>query len=175
VKNQRKIQLIDIEVDKLANSIENSISGDVFDTEVFQLFAKDGKQINKVDWQFKWKEQIKFPGRETYKLVIKDNPKIIQGLISLSDQGDHIYMHLIESTKFNKGKSKVYTGVPGNLVAFACKLSYDKGYEGYLAFDAKTALVKHYQETLYATHFRGTKMIIESPAAQKLINRYFKK
>ena len=84
-------------------------------------------------------------------------------------------MHLIESAKFNKGKSKVYTGVPGNLVAFACKLSCDKGYEGYLAFDAKTALVKHYQETLYATHFRGTKMIIESPAAQKLINRYFNK
>jgi hypothetical protein len=84
-------------------------------------------------------------------------------------------MHLIESAKFNKGKSKLYTGVPGNLVAFACKLSYDMGYEGYLAFDAKTVLVKHYQETLYATHFRGTKMIIDTPAAQKLINRYFKK
>lgn len=175
MKNQQKIQLVDIEIDKLTNSIENSISGDVFDTEIFQLFANDRKQIHKADWQFKWQEQIKFSGRETYKLVVKDNPKIIQGLISLSDQGDHIYMHLIESAKFNKGKSKLYTGVPGNLVAFACKLSYDKGYEGYLAFDAKTVLVKHYQETLYATHFRGTKMIIETTAAQKLINRYFKK
>lgn len=175
MKKQRKIQLVDVEIDKLTNSIENSVSGDVFDTGIFQLFAKDSKQIKQADWQFKWQEQFQFPGRETYKLVIKDNPKIIQGLISLSDQGDHIYMHLIESAKFNKGKLKVYTGVPGNLVAFACKLSYDKGYEGYLAFDAKTALVKHYQETLYATHFRGTKMIIESRAAQKLINRYFNK
>jgi hypothetical protein len=51
-------------------------------------------------------------------------------------------MHLIESAKFNKGKNKIYIGVPGNLVAFACKLSFDKGYDGYLAFDAKTVLVK---------------------------------
>jgi hypothetical protein len=167
--------LIDVEIDKLTNSIENAVSGDVFDTEIFQLFAKDNNLINKADWQFKWQEQVKLNDRETYKLVIRDNPKIIQGLMSLSDRNDHIYMHLIESAKFNKGKAKIYAGVPGNLVAFACKLSFDKGYEGYLAFDAKTVLVKHYQETLFATHFRGTKMMIETPAANRLINQYFKK
>ena len=167
--------LVDIEIDKLTNSIENTVSGDIFDTDVYQLFNNDGKQIIKTDWQFKWPEQIKLKDRKTYKLVIKDNPKIIQGLISLSDQGDHIYMHLIESAKFNKGKQKIYTGVPGNLVAFACKCSFEKGYEGYLAFDAKTVLVKHYQETLYATHFKGTKMMIETPAAERLISQYFKK
>lgn len=84
-------------------------------------------------------------------------------------------MHLIESAKFNKGKQKIYTGVPGNLVAFACRRSFEKGYDGYLAFDAKTVLIKHYQQTLYATHFRGTKMMIETHAAIRLINQYFKK
>lgn len=167
--------LVDIEIDKLTNSIENTVSGDVFDTEIFQLSSKDIRQINKADWQFNWQEQLKLNDRETYKLVIKNNPNIIQGLISLSNLGDHIYMHLIESAKFNKGKTKIYTGVPGNLVAFACKLSFDKGYDGYLAFDAKTILVRHYQKTLYATHFKGTKMIIETPAANRLINQYFKK
>lgn len=173
MQKQKKI-LVDIEIDKLTNSIENAVSGDIFDTEVFQLFSKDTKQINKADWQFKWQEQLKLADRKTYKLVIKDNPKIIQGLISLTEQSDHIYMHLIESAKFNKGKTKIYAGVPGNLVAFACKLSFNKGYDGYLAFDAKTALVKHYEETLFATHFRGTKMMIETPAAIRLINQYFK-
>ncbi|MCX6222575.1 MAG: hypothetical protein NTZ69_16525 [Bacteroidia bacterium] len=170
-----KTILVDIEIDKLTNSIENTVSGDVFDTDIFQLSSKDIRQINKTVWQFNWQEQLKLNDRETYKLVIRNNPKIIQGLISLSDLGDHIYMHLIESAKFNKGKTKIYTGVPGNLVAFACKLSFDKGYDGYLAFDAKTILVRHYQETLYATHFKGTKMIIETPAANRLINQYFKK
>ena len=167
--------LVDIEIDKLSNSIENSVSGDVFDTEVIHLSAGDSKQINKANWQFKWQDQLKLTDRNTYKLVIKNNPKIIQGLISISDQGDHVYMHLIESARFNRGKTKIYTGVPGNLVAFACKLSFEKGYDGYLAFDAKTGLVKHYQETLYATHFKGTKMIIETTAANRLINKYFNK
>ncbi len=174
MKKKKEI-LVDIEIDKLTNSIENVVSGDVFDTDIFQLFAKDSKHLNKDDWQFKWQEQFKLSNRKIYKLVIKDNPQIIQGLISLSYQGDHIYMHLIESAKFNKGKRKIYAGVPGNLVAFACKLSFEIGYEGYLAFDAKTVLIKHYQETLFATHFKGTKMMIETPAANRLIDQYFNK
>ena len=173
--NRQQRILVDIEIDKLTNSIENRISGDLFDTEIFRLVGRDSKQIIKTDWLFNWHEQIKFSDRETYKLTIKNNSKIIQGLVSLSDRGDHIYMHLIESSKFNKGKNKIYVGVPGNLVAFACKLSFEKGYEGYLAFDAKTVLVKHYQETLYATHFKGTKMLIETPASIRLIDQYFKK
>ena len=83
-------------------------------------------------------------------------------------------MHLIESAKFNKGKNKVYIGVPGNLVAYACKLSVDKGYEGFLAFDAKSILIKHYEQSLHATHFRGPRMFIESSAALRLISQYFK-
>jgi hypothetical protein len=71
------------------------------------------------------------------------NPSIIQGLVSIENKQDHIFMHLIESAKFNKGKTKVYYGVPGNLVAFVCKVSVNKGYEGFLAFDAKSALIKH--------------------------------
>lgn len=144
-------------IDKLTNSIENIVSGDIFDTDIFQLLGNDTKQINKAEWQFKWQEQLKLTGRETYKLVIKDNPKIIQGLISLTDQGDHIYMHLIESAKFNKGKTKIYTGVPGNLVAFACKLSFDKGYDGYLAFDAKTTLNKTLPGNTFCNSFSWNK------------------
>jgi len=79
-------------------------------------------------------------------------------------------MHLIESAKFNKGKQKIYSGVRGNLVAFACKLAFKNVYDGYLAFDAKTVLIKHYQETLFGTHFKGTKMMIETPAASRLIS-----
>ena len=172
---QQKKVLVDIEIDTLTNSIENTVSGDIFDTAIIQLSVKDGSKINKVEWRFDWKGQLKLTDRVTFKLIIEHNPNITQGLISLSDRGDHIYMHLIESANFNKGRQKIYTGVPGNLVAFACKLSFEKGYEGYLAFDAKTVLVKHYEETLYATHFKGTKMMIETPAALRLINQYFKK
>ena len=172
---KREKTYIDIEIDKLTNSIENTISGDVFDTDAIRLTINDKKQIKKTEWLFDWQGQLKLENRNVYKLIIENNPDIIQGLVSFSDEGDHIYMHLIESAKFNKGKHKVYAGVPGNLVAFVCKLAFDMGYDGYLAFDAKTVLIKHYEETLHATHFKGTKMLIETPAAARLMNQYFKK
>jgi len=173
VKKQKNLGL-DFEIDKLTNSIENTQTGEVFDTEIMRLTDKDIKQIKKADWQFDWSKELKDKSKEVYKLTTVNNPTIIQGLLSIEDKQDHIFMHLIESAKFNKGKNKVYFGVPGNLVAYACKVSVNKGYEGFLAFDAKSTLIKHYQETLYATHFRGLRMFIETSSALKLISQYFK-
>ncbi len=82
-------------------------------------------------------------------------------------------MHLIESAPFSIGKQKTYYGVPGNLVTYACKLSFQRGHEGYVSFTAKTKLIDHYIETLGAFHFGGHLMIITTPAALTLINKYF--
>ncbi len=161
-------------IDKLTNSIENTLTGEVFDTEIVRLIGTDAKQIRKKDWQFDWLQELKDKTKEIYKLTTVNNPTIIQGLVSIEDNQDHVFMHLIESAKFNKGKGKVYFGVPGNLVAYACKISIDKGFDGFLAFDAKSALIKHYQESLHATHFRGLRMFVEPSAAIKLISQYFK-
>lgn len=95
-------------------------------------------------------------------------------MVSIEDKQDHIFMHLIESAKFNVGKNKVYVGVPANLIAFVCKVSFDNGHEGFVAFDAKTSLIKHYEESLHATHFRGLRMFIDTGAALRLITHYFK-
>ncbi|MCX6183187.1 MAG: hypothetical protein NT150_14835 [Bacteroidetes bacterium] len=171
----RKKSYIDIEIGKLTNSIENVFSGDSFDTEIIRMSKGSIKKLSKKDWLFDWQQEFKDPTRIIYKLVIEGNENVIQGLVSLSFESDHVFMHLIESAKFNKGRNKVYEGVPGNLVAFACKCSIEKGHEGYVTFDAKTALIKHYQETLFATHFKGTKMIIDTLAAERLIKQYFKK
>jgi hypothetical protein len=169
-----KTNPLDFVIDKLTNSIENTSTGEVFDTVVVRLIEKDLRMIRKLDWQFDWRNEIKDHTKEVYKLTTENNPTIIQGLISIEDKQDHIFMHLIESSKFNKGRDKMYFGIPGNLVAYACKVSVDKGYQGFLAFDAKSALIKHYQETLHATHFRGLRMFIETFAALRLISQYFK-
>jgi len=165
---------LDFVIDKLTNSIENTSTGEVFDTSVVLLTVKDVRLIIKSDWLFDWHKELKDNTKMVYKLTTVNNPKIIQGLLSIEDKQDHIFMHLLESSKFNKGKNKVYLGVPGNLVAFACKVSVEMGYQGFLAFDAKTSLIKHYQETLQATHFRGLRMFIETNAALVLIRKYFK-
>jgi len=82
-------------------------------------------------------------------------------------------MSLIESAKFNKGKNKIYLGVPGNLVAFACKTSFERGFNGYVAFIAKTQLIEHYIKTLGAIHVGNGLMILQEQPSQALVNKYF--
>ena len=165
---------LDFIIDKLTNSIENVITGDSFATEISELTRTDLKFISKKNgWLFNWQDEFKEPAREVYKLNITGNSNIVQGLISLEVKTDHVYIHLIESAPFNKSKTKVYSGVPGNLVAFACKLSFQRGHEGNVAFLSKTQLVEHYKKSLGAFHFGGRVMIIETNAALKLINKYF--
>lgn len=166
---------LDFEIDKLTNSIQNVITEDSFPTDVLPVTKEDLKIIAKrTGWQFDWKDEFKQPEREIYKLTIVNNITIIQGLVSLEAKSDHIYMHLLESAPFNKGKEKVYVGVPGNLVAFACRLSLRRGFDGYVSFQSKTQLIDHYVKNLGAIHIGGRRMIIETQAALKLIDKYFK-
>ena len=72
---QKKNELVDIEIDKLTNSIENTVSGDIFDTAIIQLSVKDGSRINKTEWRFNWKEQLKLTDRGIYKLCYRTQPK----------------------------------------------------------------------------------------------------
>ncbi len=165
----------DFVIDKLTNSIENTISGDSFATIVSLLTNSDLKTVTKKKgWLFNWRHEFKQPGREVYKLTTAENLSVIQGLISLEMKLDHIYMHLMESAPFNKGKNKLYAGVPGNLVAFACRLSFQRGFEGNVSFVSKSQLVNHYVETLGAYHAGGRLMIIGTSAALKLMEKYFK-
>jgi len=105
-----KNRLLDFKIDKLTNSIENISTGEVFDTVVIRLTSKDLILIQKFEWQFDWSKELKDKTKEVYKLTTVNNPNIIQGLLSIEDKQDHIFMHLIESSKFNKGKEKVYIG-----------------------------------------------------------------
>jgi hypothetical protein len=165
---------LDVEIDKLTNSIVNTISGDSFPTDVHPVATSELKNITKVKgWLFNWSNENKLKDRQVYKLTIRNNPEIIQGLLSISDYGDHYYLHLIESAPYNLGKNKLYEGVPGNLFAFTCKVSWDNGYQGFVSFTSKTKLIEHYEKTLGATHVGGHKMIIFPHEALKLIKKYF--
>ena len=142
MKKQQHHEL-DFEIDKLTNSIENVITGDSFATDITLITKADLKTTTKKNgWQFDWKLEFKQPERDVYKLTIVNNQTIIQGLLSVEVKADHVYMHLVESAPFNKGKTKVYAGVPGNLVAFACKLSFQRGHEGNISFISKTLIEK---------------------------------
>jgi hypothetical protein len=74
VKKQQELGL-DFEIDKLTNSIENTQTGEVFDTEIVRLTNKNAKEIKKADWQFNWSEELKDTSKEVYKLTTVNNPQ----------------------------------------------------------------------------------------------------
>jgi hypothetical protein len=171
VKN--KAYLIEIEIDKLTNSIENVVTSDSFTTEVVLVTKDDIKIITKKNgWNFDWKNEFLKPDRSVYKLIITNNGELIQGLVSLAVTQDNVYMHLVENAPFNIGQKKVYAGVAGNLMAFACKLSFQHGTEGYVSFRAKTILIDHYVNKLGAIPFGGQLLVLDTKAALNLLNKY---
>jgi hypothetical protein len=174
MKQPRQYRL-DFVIDKLTNSIQNTISGDSFQTEISAFTTADLKQTTKKNgWNFNWKQELSNSYREVYKLTIVNNPSIIQGLISLTVKSDHVYLELIESAPFNLGKNKLYEGVAGNLVAFACKVSFQRGFDGFCSFTAKTKLIHHYEKSLGAYHFGNHLMILDTKSAAALVDKYFK-
>ncbi len=174
MKKKKNITL-DFRIDKLTNSIQNTISGDSFSTEVARFTKTDSKHIiKKSGWLFDWKAELYDNTKEVYKLTIANNPDIIQGLISLSVETDHIFINLVECAPFNVGRAKLYEGVAGNLVAYACKVSFQHSFEGFVAFTAKTKLIAHYEKTLGAYLFGGNRMIIPTDSATVLVDKYFK-
>ncbi len=171
---KRKETELDFEIDELTNSITNALTGEVFETKIIRLVNKDSHQIKKANWVFDWHKELKDHAKGIYKLTTEHNPFVIHGLICLSDENDHVFMHLIENAKFNKGANKFYKGVAANMVAFGCKLSFEKGYDGVVAFVAKSHLVEHYKLTLGAKQVSTNRMFIDTKEAIVLIQLYFK-
>jgi hypothetical protein len=54
------------------------------------------------------------------------------------------------------------------------KKALNKLLDGFIAFTAKTQLIEHYEKTLGAFHFKNQRMIIDSYAAKRLVEKYFK-
>lgn len=169
-------QGLNIFVNKLTDCIVNTVSGDVFDTEVNLVASKELRNATKKKgWNFNWRKEFNNTDRQVYKLTIRGNIEVIQGLVSVSEYENYYYIHLIENAPFNVGGNKLYEGVAGNLFAFVCRLSWDKGYEGFVSFQSKTNLIEHYESSLGAMHLKNGSMVINPHAALKLIKQYFLK
>jgi ribonucleotide monophosphatase NagD (HAD superfamily) len=67
----KNLQYVDIEIDKLTNSLENIITGDSFPTDIVLANSNDLKTITKNEgWLFDWKTEFKKPERDVYKLQL---------------------------------------------------------------------------------------------------------
>ncbi len=160
---------ISLRIDKLTESLQDAQTGESLLTNFRPATVRDIAKTK--GWLFDWRRELKIS--EVYSLFIKDASRDIQGLISIQDRGDHIWVNLAEAAPHNLGKAKRYIGVGGNLFAIAVKISFARGYEGFVAFEAKTELIAHYRKTLGAVQIgRSSRMVIESKVARKLYKKY---
>ena len=168
-------QALDIEIDILSESVVEVLTGKIFKTHVSKASIEFLNKIHKKNgWKFNWKKEAKDPNKLVYKMVLDSNKSILLGLISFEIKQDHVHIHLIENSPENVGKIRVYQGIAGNLFAFACKFSLESGFDGVVAFIAKTNLIQHYFVTLGATLLKNQRMFILEKQAEILINKYFK-
>jgi hypothetical protein len=166
---------LDAEIDEITNSIKDVATGRELPTEVIRVLSVQRLQIKRKQWLFNWHAELDQPNREVHKLIAVEDPTSIHGLICLEDLHDHVFAHLLESASFNRGRGKKYTGVAANLMAYACQLSFDKGYLGYVSFLPKSALFDHYSQTLGAKALGSHRMMIDTLAAKRLVDAYFNK
>lgn len=164
---------ISIEIDKFTPCLVEKGSGKIVDTQ-YSLATKSDLKIS--GWNFNWLDKD-LKDSEIYKLTLKGD-NTVQGLVALNDfkKDNAVYVRLVESAPHNVGKNKKYDGVGGHLFAIAIQKSLRLGYGGFVFMDAKNIdLVKHYQETLGATHIGGVhpyRMFVDESNAIRILKSY---
>lgn len=125
---------------------------------------KEGKRFD-FDWGLENQYAV-------YKITFKGTKKIL-GLISLIDfpKEYRIHVNLIESAKENQGKDKIVDRIPGCLLAFAARKSFEKGYQGFISLTPKTRLIDYYTEK-YGFSQYGRNLAIDGKEAMALIKKH---
>ncbi|MFK7937257.1 MAG: hypothetical protein AB8G22_27330 [Saprospiraceae bacterium] len=81
-----------------------------------------------------------------------------------------IEIHLLEIAKPHRGKKKIIEGVAGSLIAFACKIAFEKDYDGFVSLVPKTRLIHHYIQEYGFQQF-GRQLALEFRQSSRLIIR----
>jgi hypothetical protein len=156
---------------QLSNSILHRQSGKMIPTTLTRVNLGELREST-ITWEFSWeKEASKF---QVFKLTTVEAPSIIQGLISLELRTGFCFVSLVESAPHNRRDYKQYEGVGGNLFAFACKLSFENGYDGIVVFETKTELKAYYKKSFGAIQIGSSnRMYLDENAAKFMVKIYF--
>ena len=171
LKNQPINGIINVEIDELTPCLLKKSTNEYVDTIIKKMDnSKELKKLTK-GWKFDWTIEKNILG-----LYSIDNKERLQGLMSyeIKKEDQAVFIKLLENNPDNV-KNKTYKGVGGHLIAEACKISFDNGFDGYVYLDAKTSIIEHYKK--YGAKQVGltNRMLFETNEARNLIERYYEK
>ena len=175
----RNKKLVKIDIDLLTQCLIRKKDDKIVKTEIKEIIVQD---YNLKDWEFNWIEESK-KGNKILGLFA-ENDRRLQGIIEYYENKERKLLEviLVEIAPFNNYhnpknylKSKEYLGVGGHLFTEVARISFEKGYDAYVSFLAKTNLIEHYKKTLGAKQLSYIEMYIDDEAARRLVKKYYSK
>lgn len=120
-------------------------------------------------FSFDWEKEIAFG---VYKITFINDDYIL-GLIStqINLPERRFEIRLLELSKENIGTLREYDRLAGCLIAFACKLSFKEGLDGFVSLIPKTVLISHYMKKYFFSPM-GVQLYVEGEVAIALITAY---
>lgn len=120
------------------------------------------------EFTFDWSKETE---ADVYKITVAHRKEIL-GLVSLIDISKELRVHinLIESNKIHRGRDKKIRNIPGSLISHACKIAFEKGYDGFVSLTPKTKLIDYYKS--YGFVQIGNQMAVFLETSRLLILKY---
>lgn len=136
---------------------------ELVEEEDWKIIAKDKR------FGFKW---IKEKKQIVHKIRLSVEKQIL-GLLSIEDIPKELRLHirLIEVNSNDIGRQKEYENIAGCLIAFTCKQSFKKNYDGFVSLYSKTELKRLYIEK-YGFEELGMNLYTELSNSEELIKKY---
>ncbi len=136
---------------------------ELVEEEDWKIIANDKR------FGFKW---IKEKKQIVHKIRLSVEKRIL-GLLSIEDIPKELRLHirLIEVNSNDIGRQKEYENIAGCLIAFTCKQSFKKNYDGFVSLYWKTELKRLYTEK-YGFEELGMNLYTELSNSEELIKKY---
>jgi hypothetical protein len=170
-----------MEIKILKVSTDELVGATIFDGKKVKLPSiQDG-------WRFNFDKLSKtLSNAETYVLISEESLESVEGCLIFQMVDKKIpYMAYLEVAPHNQARPKRYDYIAGCLIAFAFKLSVQKGkgdYQAQLFFDVQEEkeenakkLFELYRTKYGALFFRETTLVIIDDAGYNLISKYLER
>lgn len=145
-------------------------TGQSHQIEIEPVESGDYKKITKRRYFFDWKEE---KDQELYKLSIVGISDIL-GLVSCERIPEEwrIHIRLLTVSRENKGSSKKYKNIAGNLITFISKIAVREYAEfACVSLKPKGVIARHYIDK-YGMNITGMTLSVEITEILNLINTY---
>jgi hypothetical protein len=136
-----------------------------------EISKTEASKLKKLGWSFDWS----FRGSASsskFGLLIEEQ---IEGLVEFERQPQNLCNRVfwLEIDPHNRGQHKKFFGIAGTLLAFVARDSFLNGYDGFVVFESKTNLIKHYIEK-YGAIRKGNsqELYFNEEASRNLIKTY---